>query len=142
MLRDHFFGRDHELIKAPRSAVAAQVLILINALFWFLFSIVAALGNLPSGLATGPIRWTFAFLALGTSIALGGIAYFLVRQKKAAFYLALAVLALLGVLSITDEVGFLDIFTLTISVAAIILIVKNRDWYLKHAKREPIDRAA
>ena len=118
---------------SPRSTTAAHSLILINALFWLLFALFAALGVLPGNLSVGPLRWVLAILALGTSATLGFLVFLLNRRKKAAFYIVLGELTLIGTLSITDEVGFLDLFVLIVSFAAIVLIFMNRSWYLKSA---------
>lgn len=117
----------------PRSAIAAQVLILINAAFWLGFALIAALGGLPGGLSSGPARWIFALLATGASATLGLLVFLLHRRKKGAFYLLLVILVILGTLSITDEVGIYDLFTLIVSLAAIVLLLINRSWYLSPA---------
>ena len=112
-----------------RSAAAAHVLILINAAFWLSFALFAARGGLPADLSIGPAKWVMTVLALGAALTLGFLVFFLNKRKKAAFFIVLGVLALIGTLSITDEVGVFDLFILIISFAAIVLLVMNRSWY-------------
>ena len=116
-----------------RLASTAHVLIITNAAFWLSFALLAALGGLPAGLSIGPAKWVMAILALGAALTLGFLVFFLNKRKKAAFYIVLGVLALIGTLSITDEVGVFDLFTLIISFAAIVLLLVNRSWYLSSA---------
>jgi len=116
-----------------RSATAAHALILINAAFWFLFALFAALGDLPADLSIGPAKWVMVILALGAALTLGFLVFLLNKRKKAAFYIVVGVLALIVTLSITDEVGVFDLFILIISFAAIVLLVMNRSWYLSSA---------
>jgi len=40
-------------------------------------------------------------------------------------------LTIIAVLSITDEFGWLDLFSLLISLIPLGLLLKDRDWYLK-----------
>lgn len=47
---------------------------------------------------------------------------------NAAFWVIYAVIA---VLSITDQVGLPDLLTLVLSLAALVLVVKDRAWYLQ-----------
>ena len=116
--------------KIPWSAAAAQLLIILNALFWLGFAVVAALGLLPGSLSTGLFRWVMAALSLGASLVLGILVFCLIRRVKWAYTITVILLILLAVLSITDEVGVLDLFSLMISLAGFILLLINRDWYL------------
>jgi len=120
--------------KPPWSVTAAHTLVAINGSVWLVFALISGLGWLPGLLSTGPIRWLIAALSLGASAVLFILAYYLARRKKWAFYLALVSLGLLGVLSITDEVGALDLFTFLISLAGFLLFVVNREWYLGNEK--------
>lgn len=121
------------------SVNAAHSLIILNALFWFIFFVISALGLLPGVLSTSPLRWVMAVLSLGTSLVLGILVTFLVRQKKWAYSLALILLGLIGILSITDEVGALDIFTSLISLGAILLLLKDHAWYQNSSPVEDED---
>lgn len=119
------------LAETPRSILIAHALILVNGVFWLLFAIVAAAGRLPGILAASPMKWIMAILALSVSVVLGILALLLQKRKKFAFYSIVLALPIIAVLSITDEVGVLDILTLAISLAAFILIISNRSWYLQ-----------
>lgn len=114
----------------PRSAIAAQVLILVNAAFWLIFTVVAALGILPGALSAGLARWVMAGLALGTALVLSFLCFMLNKQKKWAYYASILVLLIIAVLSITDEAGLFDWLILIISLTAIVLMMVERSWFL------------
>jgi hypothetical protein len=111
------------------SITAAHGLIILNATFWLIFSVVSALGLLPGVLSSGPLRWVMAVLSLGTAFVFGVLVILLIRRKKWAYYLILILLGLIAILSIMDEVGVLDIFTSLISLGAILLLIKDHAWY-------------
>ena len=113
----------------PLTFIAAQALILIQALFWLVFSIYAALGSLPGHLASGAGRWIMTILALGIAGLLASLVFYLHRRRRTAFYGNLVILALIAILSITDEVGLFDWISLITSLAALILLIFSGSWY-------------
>jgi hypothetical protein len=127
--------------QTPPSVCAAHVLILINAAFWLVFAILAAIGALPSFPSIGAIRWVMAILALGTCVALGSLVVLLRRRKRSAFYLALAALSVIAVLSLTDQVGLPDLLTFATSLSALALLLKDRAWHLPTRAKETEDQA-
>jgi hypothetical protein len=126
----------HKMKDSSRLNTAAYLLILINALFWLIFALFAALGALPASLSSGPLRWGFIFLALCTSFSLVFLVFLLNSRKKAAYYLIMFELTLISILSVTDEVGFLDFFILVVSAAAIVILFLNRSWYLNSSNTQ------
>ena len=87
--------------------------------------------------AASAMRWVMVILALASSMALAGIAVLLRRRSRFAFYFGLALLALISVLSITDQVGLLDLLTLLLNLVAFGLMIKDRAWYLQRDKAAP-----
>jgi lysylphosphatidylglycerol synthetase-like protein (DUF2156 family) len=118
----------------PWSVTVTHALIIITASFWLIFALVSGLGILPGVLSAGPIKWFISALSLGTSAALILLLRYLVRRTKWAYYATLVLIGVIGVLSITDEVGAFDLFTLIISLAAFLLLILNRNWYLGDEK--------
>lgn len=78
--------------EAPRSAIAAQVLILINAVFWLGFALIAALGCLPGSLSGGPGRWIFFILAAGVSVTMGLLVFLSEETEKSSFLFGFSIL--------------------------------------------------
>lgn len=91
---------------------------------------MAAMGGI-TGFSAGNLgKWLLAGLALGTAVCLGGLVYYLARRRRIAFYTATILLGIILVLSITDQVGLWDILTMLSVLAALVLLIKDRKWYL------------
>lgn len=80
---------------------------------------------MPDGL-----KWIMVLLAIGSAVILAALAHFLNRRNRLAYYASLVFLAVIAVLSITDEFGWLDLVSLLISLVPLGLLVKDRRWYL------------
>jgi predicted membrane channel-forming protein YqfA (hemolysin III family) len=78
-----------------------------------------------------------AILALLTTGLLMGLWLFLRRRSRLAYYLALGLLAVISLLTITDEFGLSDLIVLIITVAPLMLLIKDRAWYLQRAPGSP-----
>ena len=114
-----------------KSVSITITLITLNAVFWFIYAVIMFFGDSRSTIMPNAVSWVFSILALGSSVILIGLAIFLKRRKRFAFYLGLPTLAIIAVLSVTDEFGLLDLFSLFISLTPLVLMLKDRDWYLK-----------
>ena len=113
----------------PPTVTAALLLMALTAAFWFGFAVLTACGVIRS-IPAGWVRWIMAALALGTSAVLAGLAVLLRRRYRPAYYAAALLLAIIAVLSITDDFGLWDLFSLLICLAALALLLKDRAWYL------------
>lgn len=105
--------------------LATRALIFINAAFWLGFAVLTALGLHP-GLPEGALyRWGMTSLAFLTAVFLVGL--FLVLDRfKLAYYLLLAMLAGICVLTITDDFGFSDLVVLVLHLAAFAFLIISR----------------
>ena len=115
----------------PKTVLTTLLLILLIAAFWLVFALVAAFGGIRAFTAPEIFRWVMAALALGCSTALVITAFFLKKRNRLAFYFGLVLLTGIAVLSIADQVGWLDIFSLLISLVPLVLMLKDRRWYLQ-----------
>jgi len=115
----------------PKTVKATLILINLNAIFWFGYAVVSALGAVDSNTGILAAQWLMAGLAFISGAALSGIAFFLRRRSRFAYYFGLFMLALIAVLSVTDQVGWLDIFSLLISIIPLALMLKDQGWYLR-----------
>jgi hypothetical protein len=122
----------------PKSVLATLVLIGMNAVFWLGFAIVAVVGGIPGFDGGNTEKWMLAGLALGTAVCLAALVYFLARRKRIAFYAATISLAIILVLSITDQVGLWDLLTMLSILAVLVLLFKDRKWYLNESKDHAI----
>jgi hypothetical protein len=116
--------------RLPVTVRAALLLLALDALLWFSFGVVVAVGGVTS-IAAPAARWVIAGLAWASAVALAGLALLLRQRLRPAFHLAVILLILIAVLSITDQIGWLDLASLAISVAPLVLLLKDRVWYLR-----------
>lgn len=116
--------------RTPTSVTATFGLIAIHAAFWLGYAILAAMGAVRGVSTEGFIRWAIAMMAAGFAAALAGTVFFLRKRDRLAFYLGCALMVLVTFLSITDQVGLVDVFTLLTSLATLGLMLKDRAWYL------------
>ena len=119
------------MIKTPVSVTATLFLILINAFIWLAFAIITATGLHPSIPESDLVRLTMSMLALLTSGLLIGLYFFLRRRTSVAYYITLGMLALISLLTVTDEFGLPDLVVLAISVVPFVLLIKDKAWYLQ-----------
>ncbi len=99
----------------------ASILVYLDAAAWIVFGIAGGLGLIP-GLPEGPIRWQMAVLAVGAGGAI--LVLFLIsKEHEWAFFLLLGLLALISLLSLTDQVGLVDWIAYAINLGALVLLI-------------------
>lgn len=115
----------------PRSVSLALWLILLNAAFWFIYAVLVASGVAGVFPLENVVKWVMVGLALGCAVALISATFFLLRRSRLAFYAAVVLLALIAVLSVTDDFGLPDLVSLLLSLIPLGLLFKDRTWYLQ-----------
>jgi lysylphosphatidylglycerol synthetase-like protein (DUF2156 family) len=115
----------------PRTISITLIIILMNAVFWLGYAAWMAFGSMPAFAAFPVLRWIMAGLALASAAALAVTAFFLRRRIRLAYWFGLILLAVLAVLSITDEFGLLDLVSLLLSLVPLALMLKDRRGYLR-----------
>ena len=121
------------MTKPPSTVPAAHFLLLLNALVWLVFGIIVAAGLHPSMPESDVFRWIMAVLALLTTGVLLGLRVFLRRRSRIAYYLTVGLLVVLSTLTVTDEFGLSDLIVLIIIAAPLVLLIKDRAWYLRRS---------
>ena len=101
------------------------------AAFWAVFAGLLILTAIPSIPNTGVIKWIMIVLALGCTGILFVMILMLKRHNRLAFFTTLVMLVIIAVLSITDEFGWPDLFSLLITLVPLVLMIKDRSWYLQ-----------
>ena len=120
-------------MRPPISATFTLVFILLNALFWLGFGIIIAL-DLHPALPNQPfIKTIMTFFALGISGIMVGLFIFLRKRNQITYYLTVGILAGIALLTIFDEFGVADLIVLIINLVPLILLIKDRDWFLQTA---------
>ena len=115
---------------SPASVRVALLLLALDAMLWFAFGVVVACGAIASINHPPVLRWVMAGLAWGGAAGLAGIALLLSRRSRPAFFVAIFLLTIIAVLSITDQVGLVDLVALAVSAVPLGLLLKDRAWYL------------
>lgn len=107
----------------------AFVFLLLNIIIWGFFAI-AILSGSHVVLPDQPyVDLIMGGLALITAFALTGLLYLLQQRNRLALQLTLPLLALIAFLSITDDIGWPDLFVLIVSIAPFLLLLKERRWF-------------
>lgn len=115
----------------PLTVTATYVFILINIVIWLALGIIIALNLHPSLPDMPAMKGTMAFLSLVMAGILFGLFIFIRKQNRIAYYLTLAFFIFNALLTIFDDVGVADLFVLVLNIIPIVLLVKDRAWYLK-----------
>ncbi len=116
------------------SAAVGRHLLLLNTLGWLVFATIIAAGRHPSIPDSELVRWGMCGLALMTAAILTVAWVFLGKGSKLAFYVAIGMLALLAILTVTDEFGIADFAVLIVILLPLGLLLKDRDRYLGGAR--------
>lgn len=107
------------------------VFMILQAIFWFGFGIAALTGLHPALPGSTLLKWAMGGLAIAVSIIFILIFILLHKRLKIGYYAALAVLVVVGLLTIFDEVGWVDLAYLVTVLVPLLLLLVNRKWYLK-----------
>jgi hypothetical protein len=123
----------------PRSVSVTYGFIILNICIWFALGIIIVF-NLHPAMPDQPlVKGVMAILAIAAAGTLLGIFIFLRKHSRLAYYLALAFFCVSSLLIIFDDVGLVDLIVLAINVIPLILLIKDRGWYLQpqhHAAHE------
>jgi lysylphosphatidylglycerol synthetase-like protein (DUF2156 family) len=115
----------------PLTVTITLIFIALNILVWLALGIIIAVNALP-GLPDLPIlKGIMAFLSLAMAGILIVLFIFLLRGSRIAYYLILALLIFTALLAIFDEVGLSDLVVLIINIIPVVLLIKDRPWYLQ-----------
>jgi hypothetical protein len=119
----------------PRSVTAMSVFIVLNIIFWVAYGVIVAFQLHPALPDQPLIKGIMALLAFAAAGLLLGLFVFLRKHSRLAYYLALAFFCIAALFTIFDEIGWIDLIVLAINIIPIILLVKDRNWYLQAPKR-------
>lgn len=117
--------------ECPLSVTATLVFILLNSVIWLVFGVVSATNANPGALVPPLIKWIMAFLSIVIAGILLGLFLFIRRRSRIAYYLTMALLVATFFLNFFDNVGLIDIVVIIINIIPILLLIKDRAWYLQ-----------
>jgi hypothetical protein len=115
--------------RSPTVVIAVQALFFLNAAIWLAFGI-GSLVRLAHRNPDQPITAAVvAILMFGNVGAMLGAGLGLGRRRRWLYTLALLVLAVNIILTVTDRFGIFDLITLIIDVALLGLLIATRKLY-------------
>jgi hypothetical protein len=105
---------------------SAQALFFLNAAIWMVLGIVS-IYRIPSRSPEQvSIAWVVAMLMFGNAAAMLLSGVVIARPGRFGYAFALAVLGINILLTFTDQVGALDLFTLLIDMLLLVLLIIAR----------------
>jgi len=116
----------------PVKLRAAQALFFLNAAIWLVFGFVTVGRMAGRDPAQAMTTWVVAILMVGNAGAMLISGWGLGRHRKWFYYLAIAVLVVNIILTLTDQFGPLDLATLIIDLVAFGLLMASWHHYLGH----------
>jgi lysylphosphatidylglycerol synthetase-like protein (DUF2156 family) len=113
------------------SISVTAIFVLLNALVWLAFGVIIALDAHPALPDLPVLKGIMAFLSLAAAGILLGVLFLLGKRNRFAYFIALAFFAATALLTIFDDFGWADLVVLALNLAPIILLIKDRAWYLR-----------
>lgn len=115
----------------PRTVTLTLVFIFLNALVWLVLGLVIAASLHPALPDIPLLKGIMAAMSFAGAGLLLVAFILLLKRKRTGFFLALGFLGVTALLTFFDQVGWVDLVTLLINIVPIVLLVRDRDWYLK-----------
>ena len=116
--------------KQPLEIRIIYISMLLNALIWLALGIIVLADLHPALPAGAAIRRTMGGLLVTAGILILALAILLRRRKRIAYWLTLALLAPIIVVTIMDEFGLADLIVVLIHLAPFVLLLRNREWFI------------
>jgi lysylphosphatidylglycerol synthetase-like protein (DUF2156 family) len=109
--------------------------ILLNAMVWLGLGVIIAANAHPALPDLPLLKKVLAGLSFFGAGCFLVAFFFLLKRKRFAYYLALVLLAGTALLTFFDQVGWTDLVILAVNIVPIILLIKDREWYLHRKAR-------
>lgn len=119
------------MTRSPLSVRINSLFILLNTLVWLGLGLVIALHAHPALPRDPLILGSMAFMSFCAAAILLGLFIFLRKRYRPAWFAAIGFLALTSILTIFDDFGWADLLVLAINLVPLILLIKDRAWYLQ-----------
>ncbi|MFH1185981.1 MAG: hypothetical protein V1755_13225 [Chloroflexota bacterium] len=115
----------------PLSVTITLALIFLGAISWLALGSMLALNAHPAFPDDPSIRGAMAVASTGAALILFVLALLLEKRRRFAYFGALAALAAASLAIFLDDVGAVDLAVLAISAVPLMLLIKDRAWYLR-----------
>ena len=115
----------------PRSVTATYGFIILNIIIWFALGAIIAFDLHPAMPNQPLVKGVMAILSFAAAGALLVVFIFLQKHNRKAYYLMLVFLGVASLLIFFDDLGWVDLAALGLSLIPLILLIKDRQWYLQ-----------
>lgn len=99
------------------------------ALSWFVFGVLAAT-NIVTTIPTTEIRVVLAGIGIACSLVTAVTTFLLSRRSRYIYHFAIILLVFIILMSIMDDLGWVDFSLIAVYLTALGLLIKDRSWYL------------
>lgn len=114
----------------PHSVTITRGLLLANATLWLVLGAIIAAGQHPALHVQPTLRFFIAAAMPGIGAVLCALALLLGRPQAWSYYLTVGLLLLITVSFLFDQFGWTDLLALSFSLIPLVLLLKERAWYL------------
>jgi hypothetical protein len=119
----------------PVSVKITLGLLSFLALSWFLFGVMAA-ANLITTIPSIQVRLVLGGLGIACSLVTSLTGFLLSRRFRYVYQFSIILLVFIILMSLMDDLGWVDFSLIAITIAALGLLIKDRSWYLKQPDSE------
>ena len=114
----------------PLSVTVTLALILFDATLWLAFGLIVAVGLHPALPDNLVYKVTLSVASFGAALVLAGLSVLLTRHNRAGYFLTLTFLSMAALAFFLDDVGWVDLAFLAVTLLPAALLLKDRNWYL------------
>lgn len=123
-------ARSHSRLAAKPAGIPAAIgFLVLNAVLWFVFSAVTALGFHPALPDAPLLKAGMSMGSAAAGIVLVLLAHFLGRQYRLAFYASEGFLLLMAVSFVFDDIGWVDLAVIVLTIIPTVLLFFERAWF-------------
>ncbi|MFZ2096958.1 MAG: hypothetical protein WAV05_09990 [Anaerolineales bacterium] len=121
--------------KRPISVTVTFLLILVNALIWLVLGILIVTNAHPAIPDQPLVKGIMAVLSLMAAGILLALLLSIRHRNRIAYFLTLAAFIITALLVFFDDVGVSDLIVLLLNLIPVVLLIKDRAWYLQSKSR-------
>jgi hypothetical protein len=115
----------------PVSVKITFGLLTFICLCWFLFGVLAVTGIITT-ISNFQVRLLLGGIAIACSLVISGFTILLSRRNRLIYRPSVVLLAAIILVSIMDDLGWVDLSLIGITTVTLVLLIKDRAWYLNN----------
>jgi len=108
-----------------------MIFVLLNALIWLVLGLLITVNRIPGIPNLPAMKVAMVILSFAFAAVLFGLVFFIQRHNRVAYLLALVIFIGTCLLTFIDDVGLSDVVVLVLNIIPIVLLIKDRKWYIQ-----------